>query len=87
MNYDTTFDKQGNVTSSIRRLRLVKRKKSFHWNGIAHEDLQCQENYSYLSSNITITRTKHTLKDVNRNLRKVYQKKYQLSVPDIFNFE
>lgn len=76
------------MVKPIRRLRLVKRKKFFKWNGIVHEDLHCQENFHYLSSNITITHTKYSPKDVNRNIE-IYEraiKKYQLSTSDIFNY-
>jgi tetratricopeptide (TPR) repeat protein len=40
MVYNLSFDTYGNVTSSLRRNRLVKREKQFRWIGAVHEYLQ-----------------------------------------------
>ncbi|MEG0260292.1 MAG: glycosyltransferase family 2 protein, partial [Lysinibacillus sp.] len=39
MNYNLSFDEEGNVSSSLRRYRLVKREKQFQWIGAVHEYL------------------------------------------------
>ncbi|HHK5531697.1 TPA: glycosyltransferase [Bacillus mobilis] len=89
MKYHTMFDSNGNVTSSTRRLRLIKRTKPFCWNGIVHEDLVCSEDFSCVSSDICITHTKQTLKDRNRNI-KIYERAIKkgilLSIPDTFHY-
>ncbi|PFK27217.1 tetratricopeptide repeat-containing glycosyltransferase family 2 protein [Bacillus cereus] len=89
MKYHVAFSKQGQVISSTRRIRLVKRTKPFYWSGIVHEDLKCQENYSYLSSDITVVHTKQTSTDANRNVQ-IYERAvgrgYQLSVQDMFHY-
>ena len=89
MKYHVAFDTQGHVTSSTRRLRLIKRNKPFTWQGLVHEDITCQEKYSYVTSDITIEHTKQTSKDFNRNLHiyeKAIQKKYKLSITDMFHY-
>lgn len=39
MNYYLSFDDEGNVSSSLRRYRLVKRENQFQWIGAVHEYL------------------------------------------------
>lgn len=89
MKYHVAFSKQGQVISSTRRLRLVKRTKPFFWIGIVHEDLKCQENYSYLSSDIAVVHTKQTSTDTNRNVQiyeRAVERGYQFSVQDMFHY-
>ena len=40
MNYHLSFDNEGNVSSLLRRYRLVKRDKQFRWIGAVHEYLE-----------------------------------------------
>ncbi|MET4561636.1 glycosyltransferase family 2 protein [Lysinibacillus parviboronicapiens] len=40
MNYNLSFDDQGNVSSLLRRYRLVRRDKQFQWIGAVHEYLE-----------------------------------------------
>ncbi|CAG9622714.1 glycosyltransferase [Sutcliffiella rhizosphaerae] len=40
MHYNLSFDEHNNVTSSLRRYRLVKREKGFKWIGAVHEYLE-----------------------------------------------
>ncbi|MFY0520355.1 glycosyltransferase [Lysinibacillus sp. UGB7] len=40
MNYNLSFDDEGNVNSLLRRYRLVKRDKQFQWIGAVHEYLE-----------------------------------------------
>lgn len=39
MEYHLSFDSSGNVTSKLRRNRLVKRTNHFRWHGVVHEYL------------------------------------------------
>ncbi|CAM4154244.1 tetratricopeptide repeat-containing glycosyltransferase family 2 protein [Lederbergia lenta] len=47
MEYQLAFDEEGIVTSSLRRYRLVKRERSFHWVGLVHEFLAVGGNLSH----------------------------------------
>jgi glycosyltransferase involved in cell wall biosynthesis len=58
MIYNTSFDVSENVTGSARRIRLVRRDKSFSWVGVVHEDLIADGPYQLLNSDIVITHTK-----------------------------
>ncbi|MFJ6209822.1 glycosyltransferase [Lysinibacillus sp. NPDC092081] len=40
MNYNLSFDNEGNVSSLLRRYRLVRRDKQFQWIGAVHEYLE-----------------------------------------------
>jgi len=40
MNYNLSFDHEGNVSSLLRRYRLVRRDKQFQWIGAVHEYLE-----------------------------------------------
>lgn len=40
MNYNLSFDEHNNVTSSLRRYRLVRKEKGFKWIGAVHEYLE-----------------------------------------------
>lgn len=71
MDYDLAYDEFGNVTSSVRRNRLVKRENKFRWIGAVHEYLEVWGNI--LNSDVAIThRSLHH--DSDRNL-KIYEKR------------
>lgn len=53
MHYHLAFDSERNVTSSLRRNRLVKRLKGFQWHGAVHEYLAVGGHI--LNSDIAIT--------------------------------
>lgn len=71
MHYHLEHDQNGNVISSLRRNRLVKRVNNFQWYGAVHEYLEVHGNI--LESDIAITHSsiKH---DHNRNLT-IYEKR------------
>jgi GT2 family glycosyltransferase len=52
MEYHLAFDEAGNVTSKLRRNRLVKRANHFRWHGAVHEYLQVGGNI--LNSDIAV---------------------------------
>lgn len=71
MHYHLTTDDNGQVTSSLRRNRLVKRSKNFKWIGAVHEYLEvCGV---ILNSDIAVTHCKIN-HDSNRNLR-IYERR------------
>lgn len=72
MHYNLAFDSQDNVTSSLRRNRLVKRSRNFQWVGAVHECLVVGGNI--LNSDISITHKKERMNDVNRNIE-IYEKR------------
>lgn len=86
MNYHLAFDKYGNVSSSLKRNRLVKRAKGFQWIGPVHEYLEVYGNV--LNSDIAITHSS-IHHDSDRNLR-IYQKRLangeQFSPRDLYYF-
>lgn len=53
MNYNLSFDNEGNVSSLLRRYRLVKRDKQFQWIGAVHEYLEVGG--KLLDSNIAVS--------------------------------
>ncbi len=53
MNYNLSFDNEGNVSSLLRRYRLVRRDKQFQWIGAVHEYLEVGGNL--LDSNIAVS--------------------------------
>lgn len=67
MNYNLTFDKYRNVTSSLRRNRLVKRVNNFQWIGAVHEYLEVSG--KIIDSEVSITHDKIKIYDSNRNLQ------------------
>ncbi|NOU93869.1 glycosyltransferase [Paenibacillus sp. LMG 31456] len=71
MIYNLAFDEHGNVTSSLRRNRLVKRANNFKWIGAVHEYLEVYGNTHYAEICITHDR-KHT--QSSRNLH-IYENK------------
>ncbi|WP_419886100.1 glycosyltransferase [Paenibacillus sp. B-A-8] len=65
MHYYLDRDKDGSVTSSLRRNRLVRRSCGFRWIGIVHEYLEVEGKVLYAELGITHDR-KHT--QSSRNL-------------------
>lgn len=65
MHYHLSFDDHGNVTSSLRRNRLVKRSRQFQWIGAVHEYLAVHGHI--FNSDIAVTHSplKH---DSHRNI-------------------
>lgn len=91
MNYHIAFDKSGNVTSSARRFRLVRRTKNFVWSGVVHEDLAPAGDYRYLNSDITVTHQKPDIESGpstrNRNiLEKFFSEGGEPRPADLFNY-
>ncbi|WP_206438479.1 glycosyltransferase family 2 protein [Paenibacillus whitsoniae] len=86
MNYHLAFDEAGNVTSSLRRNRLVKRSRGFKWEGLVHEALLVHgQTYA---ADIAITHKKDKVY-TDRNLR-IYRKREaeddSFSPRDLFYF-
>ncbi len=71
MNYNLAFDQYGNVTTSLRRNRLVKRSNHFPWIGAVHEYLAVYGRI--MDSDIAVTH-KSEWHDSNRNLN-IYEKR------------
>ena len=70
MNYNLTFDEGGNVISSLRRYRLVKREKEFKWIGNVHEYLEVYGDLYQSDVSVSHMPLSH---DSERNLR-IYEK-------------
>lgn len=66
MNYHLGFDEEGNVTSLLRRYRLVKRENNFRWIGAVHEFLSVSGNLVDGDVAVTHSPLSH---DRERNLR------------------
>ena len=79
MHYNLAFDQYGNLTSSNRRNRLVKRSNNFRWVGAVHEYLAVYG--QIMDSNIAITHQSEW-HDSDRNLN-IYEKR--LSAGEQFN--
>jgi len=77
MHYYLAFDEAGNVTSSLKRNRLVRRDCYFQWIGAVHEYLAVYGNIQ--SSEIGITHSKDKVY-TDRNL-KIYTKREQENKP------
>jgi len=71
MKYHLAFDQYGNVSTSLRRNRLVKSSKNFQWVGAVHEYLAVSGNI--MDSDIAVTH-KSQWHDSGRNL-KIYEKR------------
>jgi glycosyltransferase involved in cell wall biosynthesis len=86
MSYHLTFDEFGEVTSSLRRNRLLKRSNQFQWIGSVHEYLEVWG--STVNSDIAVTHSS-LHHDNERNLR-IYEKRIglgeQFSPRDLFYF-
>lgn len=86
MHYNLELDDYGNVLSSLRRNRLVKRENNFKWIGAVHEYLEVGGNI--INSDISITHfsIRH---DADRNLRiyeKLRERKKEFSPRDLFYY-
>ncbi|WP_318617253.1 glycosyltransferase family 2 protein [Sporosarcina sp. YIM B06819] len=69
-NYHLSFDDMGNVTSRLRRYRLVKKESNFQWIGAVHEFLSVSGNL--VDSDVAVTHLPLS-HDQERNLR-IYRK-------------
>lgn len=79
MNYYLAFDQQGNVVSSNRRNRLVKRSNNFQWIGAVHEYLAV---YGKIVDSDMAVIHKSEWHDSERNLN-IYEKR--LNAGEIFS--
>ena len=70
MNYHLGFDDEGNVTSFLRRYRLVKKDNEFQWIGAVHEFLAVSGNL--FDSDVAVTHSPLS-HDSERNIR-IYRK-------------
>lgn len=70
MNYVLGKDDQGNITSSLKRNRLVKTSKKFQWIGVVHEYLHVYG--KIISHEISVTHLSIKTKKTDRNL-KIYE--------------
>ncbi|MFC5588857.1 glycosyltransferase [Sporosarcina soli] len=77
MNYYLGFDQDGNVTSHLRRYRLVKKENNFQWIGAVHEYLAVSGNLFDSEVAITHSPLSH---DSDRNLR-IYRKMIESGSP------
>ncbi|MDP9580607.1 UNVERIFIED_ORG: glycosyltransferase involved in cell wall biosynthesis [Bacillus sp. 1751] len=86
MKYILATDEYGNVTSNLRRNRLVKRRNGFRWIGAVHEYLEVWGNI--MNSEVSVTH-KSIHHDSDRNL-KIYEKKLltgeEFSPRDLYYF-
>lgn len=74
MNYNLASDENGNIVSSLRRNRLVKRARQFQWIGAVHEYLAVNGNIS--NSDVTVTHKKERCDTADRNLN-IYEKRLE----------
>ncbi len=79
MNYNLAFDMYGNVTTSLRRNRLVKRSKQFQWIGAVHEYLSV---YGLIIDSDIAINHQSEWHDSERNLR-IYEKR--LAAGELFS--
>lgn len=79
MKYHLCFDEYGNLISSSRRSRLVKRANQFRWIGPVHEYLEVYGNILHSEIAVTHQSERH---DADRNLR-IYKKR--LAAGEIFS--
>ncbi|MDA8204679.1 MAG: glycosyltransferase [Thermaerobacter sp.] len=71
MHYNLAFDETGNVTTSLRRNRLVRRQNHFRWHGVVHEYLEVVGNIFHSDIAVTHANLRH---DPDRNI-KIYEKR------------
>lgn len=91
MVYNVSFDANNNLTSSSRRLRLVRRTRNFTWAGMVHEDLEPAGPYTLLNSNIVVTHQKEiSASGPSRRNLEIFERHIaqgaQLRPTDIFNY-
>jgi len=79
MDYKLGFDAQGNVTSSLRRNRIVKRSRGFRWVGAVHEYIAVSGPVFQADIAVTHRPLDH---DAERNLR-IYRRR--LAAGEKFN--
>ena len=72
MHYYLAFDGKGNVTSSLRRNRLLKRSRNFRWEGAVHECLVVGG--TIFNSDIAVTHKKVRTDTGNRNIE-IYERR------------
>ncbi|WBW97271.1 tetratricopeptide repeat-containing glycosyltransferase family 2 protein [Oceanirhabdus sp. W0125-5] len=86
MKYNVGFDKNGNVTFSYRRNRLVKRERNYQWYGPCHNYLVVSGNIINSDIGISHKKEKH---QTDRNL-KIYEKRLakrdEFSPRDVFYY-
>ncbi|MBP1990859.1 tetratricopeptide repeat-containing glycosyltransferase family 2 protein [Paenibacillus eucommiae] len=86
MNYHLAFDAFGNVTSTLRRNRLVRRERNFKWIGAIHEYLEVWGNIQHSDIAVTHSSIHH---DSDRNIR-IYEKRLsrgeEFSPRDLYYF-
>ncbi|UNK21168.1 glycosyltransferase [Paenibacillus sp. N3/727] len=86
MPYNLSFDGEGNVNTSLRRNRLVRRDCNFQWIGAVHEYLAAYG--TFLDSDVCITHHKQK-SYTDRNLQ-IYRKRQQVgetfSTRDLYYF-
>ncbi|MGG0643101.1 glycosyltransferase family 2 protein [Sporosarcina gallistercoris] len=86
MDYNLSFDEEGQVASSLKRHRLVKKENNFVWIGAVHEYLAVSGNIFDSEVAVTHLPLNH---DCNRNLR-IYENQLAsgeiLSNRDIFYY-
>lgn len=94
MLYDTEFDDDGNVITTTRRTRIVKRSGNVRWIGVVHEDVIFDsEDYVLMPTDIVITHKKPrsgpNSNGTDRNLR-IYEKHlragHTMEPRDIFHY-
>ncbi|WP_410769282.1 glycosyltransferase [Fontibacillus sp. BL9] len=73
MDYHLAFDEFGNVTSKLRRNRLVKRTNQYRWIGAVHEYLEVWGNLQHSDIAVTHRSIRH---ESERNLR-IYETRLQ----------
>ncbi|NIK79834.1 glycosyltransferase involved in cell wall biosynthesis [Paenibacillus castaneae] len=71
MDYHLAFDEFGNVTSKLKRNRIVKRERGFKWIGPVHEYLEVYGNIFHSDIAVTHSSIHH---DSDRNL-KIYEQR------------
>ncbi len=79
MEYHLAFDEFGNVTSKLRRNRIVKRERAFQWIGPVHEYLEVYGNIYHSDAAVTHSSIHH---DSDRNLN-IYEQR--LAKGEIFS--
>lgn len=90
MVYHTAFDAAGNVISSARRFRLVRRSLNTRWAGVVHEDLQFNGSFTFLDTDIAVTHQKPAQDGPSRRNLTIYENHIAagraLGPSDIFHY-
>ncbi|SFS90122.1 Glycosyl transferase family 2 [Marininema halotolerans] len=92
MDYHTAFDQYGNVTISVRRVRIVNRHSHYRWMGVVHENLwmiKGKANPHVIESDIVIEHRSSRKEPTKRNLD-IYEKHLakgnKLTSQDLFHY-